>query len=117
MLPLGRKDLDGKWVYKIKLGPDGKIERYKARWVIRGFQQREGIAYAKTFASVVKPMSYKAIFAMSYANNWEIHQMDVKTAFLYGLIEDEVYVNQPYGFNDGTDDCVITWARGWPRTS
>lgn len=78
-LPPGRKALDGKWVYKIKRGLDGKIQRYKARWVVRDFQQREGIDYAETFASVVKPMSYKAIFALSCANNWEIHQMDVRT--------------------------------------
>ncbi len=80
-LPLKRKTLDGKWVYKIKRGLDGKIQSYKARRVVRGFQQRERIDYAETFASVVKPISYKAIFALSYANNWEIHQIDVKIAF------------------------------------
>ena len=101
-LPPRCKALDGKWVYKIKRGPEGEIQHYKARWVVRGFQQKEGIDYAETFASVVKLMSYKAIFALACANNWEIHQMDVKTAFLYGLIEGEVYVNQPHGFNDGT---------------
>ena len=69
---------------------------------MRGFQQREEINYAETFASVVKHMSYKAIFVLAYANNWEIHQIDVKTAFLYGLIKGEVYVNQSYRFNDGT---------------
>ena len=70
--------------------------------MVRGFQQRERIDYAETFASVVKPMSHKAIFALVCANNWEIHQIDIKTAFLYGLIEGEVYVNQPHGLNDGT---------------
>ncbi len=101
-LPPWRKALDGKWVYKVKLGHDGKIQRYKAQWVVRGFQQREGIDYTEKFASVVKPMSYKAIFALSFVNNWEIHQMNEKTAFLYCLIEGEFYVNQPPGFNDGT---------------
>ena len=89
--------IDGKWVYRVKRGPQGEILRYKARWVVRGFQQREGIDYAENFASVVKPMSYKAIFALAAAKNWEVHQMDVKTAFLYGLIEGEVYVRQPTG--------------------
>ena len=68
-LPPRRKALDGKWVYKIKYGSDNKIQRYKARLVIGGFQQREEIDYAETFVSVVKPMSYKAFFALLYANN------------------------------------------------
>ncbi len=67
---------------------------------MRGFQRKEGIDYAETFASVVKPMSYKVIFALAAAKNWEIHQMDVKTAFLYELIEGEVYVRQPTGFDN-----------------
>ncbi len=70
--------------------------------MVGDFQQREKIDYAQIFASVVKLISYKAIFALSFAKNWEIHQMDVKTIFLYGIIEGEVYVNQPHGFNDGT---------------
>ena len=97
-----RKALDKKWVYKMKRSPYGKFQRYKAWWVVRGFQQRERIDYAKTFASMVKFMSYKAIFALSFANNWKIPQMDVKTALLYSLIEDEDYVNQRHGFKDGT---------------
>lgn len=99
-LPVGRTAIDGKWVYKVKRGPQGEVLRYKARWVVRGFQQREGIDYAETLASVVKPMSYKAIFALAAAKNWEVHQMDFKTAFLYGLIEGEVYVRQPTGFDN-----------------
>lgn len=61
----------------------GEITRYKARWVVRGFQQPEGIEYHETFASVVKPTSYRAIFAIAVARDWEVHQKDVKTAFLY----------------------------------
>ena len=110
-LPVGRTAIDGKWVYKVKRGPQGEVLRYKARWVVRGFQQREGIDYAETFASVVKPMSYKAIFALAAAKNWEVHQMDVKTAFLYGLIEGEVYVRQPTGFdNQSGDVCKLRQA-------
>ena len=100
--PLGRKVLNEKCVYKIKHGPDGNIQRYKARWVVKGFQQEGRIDYSEIFASVVKPMSYKAIFAFAFTNNWEIYQMDVKTAFLYCPIDGEVYVNQPHRFNDIT---------------
>lgn len=56
----------------------------------------------KTFASVVKPMSYKAIFAIAAARDWEVHQMDVKTAFLYGGVEEDIYINQPTGYGDTT---------------
>ena len=98
--PLGSHVLSGKWVYKLKRGPHGEIIRYKARWVVRGFEQQEGIDYHETFASVVKPMSYKAIFAIAAANDLEIEQMDVKTAFLYGDIDEEIYVQQPIGLED-----------------
>jgi hypothetical protein len=93
--PPGRRILRGKWVYKIKRGSNGEILRYKARWVVRGFEQEQGLDYNETFASVVKPMSYKALFALAAAHDLELEQMDVKTAFLYGDIEEEIYVEQP----------------------
>ena len=98
--PAGRKPLDGKWVYTLKRGPMGEITRYKARWVVRGFQQREGLDFNETFASVVKPMSYKAIFAIAAALDWDLEQMDVKTAFLYGNVEEEIWVEQPIGYHN-----------------
>lgn len=70
--------------------------------MIRGDQQTEGIDYTETFATVVKPMSYKLIFAIAAALDWEIDQMDVKTAFLYGKLEEDVYMEQPTGFGDGS---------------
>ncbi|KAJ8107603.1 hypothetical protein ONZ43_g6683 [Nemania bipapillata] len=94
--------LRGKWVYKLKRGPNNEITRFKARWVVRGFEQIEGIDYFETFASVVKPMSYKILFAMAAAWDLEIEQMDVKTAFLYGEIEEDIYVEQPHEFEDGS---------------
>jgi len=99
--PEGRRVLRGKWVYKLKRGPQGEIIRYKARWVVRGFEQEEGIDYKETFASVVKPMSYKALFAIAAALDLEIGQMDVKTAFLHGDIDEEVYIEQPHEMDDG----------------
>ncbi|KAG6998837.1 Retrovirus-related Pol polyprotein from transposon TNT [Fusarium oxysporum f. sp. conglutinans] len=71
--------------------------------MVRGFEQQEGIDYNETFASVVKPMTYKAIFAIAAALDLELEQMDVKTAFLYGKIDEEIYVEQPVGFDDGTE--------------
>ena len=112
-LPPGRRALRAKWVFRIKRGPMGEILRYKARWVVRGFEQREGIDFNETFASVVKPMSYRAIFAIAAANDWEIHAMDVKTALLYGDVDEEIYVEQPEGFEDGTDRVQIEKSTLW----
>ncbi|CDM26217.1 Probable transposable element [Penicillium roqueforti FM164] len=100
--PKDRRLLSGKWVFKLKRGPHGEIIRHKSRWVVRGFTQEEGIDYEETFASVVKPMSYKALFAIGAALDLEIEQMDVKTAFLYGNIDHEIYVEQPHHMTDGT---------------
>jgi hypothetical protein len=97
-LPDGINALSGRWVYKLKRGIDGSITRYKARWVVRGFKQEEGVNYHETFASVVKPMSYKALFAIAAAKDWEIEQMDVITTFLYGQVEEDIYIKQPTGF-------------------
>jgi hypothetical protein len=91
--PSNRQSLTGKWVFKIKRGAYGEILRCKARWVVRGFEQREGLDFHETFASVFKPMSYKAIFALAAAYDWEIEQMDVKTAFLYG----DIWIDLPTG--------------------
>jgi hypothetical protein len=107
----GKKVLRGKWVFKIKRGPNGLIQKYKARWVVRGFEQEQGSDYTDTFASVVKPMSYKAIFAIAAARDYAIHQMDVKTAFLYSDVQEEIYVEQPTGYEEssaeGDDPAVI----------
>ena len=70
--PPNRRVLRGKWVYKLKRGLNGEILRYKARWVVRGFEQQEGVDYNETFASVVKPMSYKMIFAIAAALDFKI---------------------------------------------
>ena len=101
--PRGRKVLRGKWVFRLKRGPYNEVLRYKTRWVVRGFEQKEGLDYNETFATVVKPMSYKALFAFAAAQDWEIEQMDVKTAFLYGDLDEEIYIEQPEGSEDGTD--------------
>ena len=110
VLKVGKHVLRGKWVFKLKRGPDGRIQKYKARWVVRGFEQHEGCDYNETFAAVVKPMSYKALFAIAAALDYEIEQMDVKTAFLYGNVEEEIYVEQPTGYEEGCgseDVCVL----------
>lgn len=89
--------LTGKWVFTVKRNAQGEIDRFKARYVLRGFEQTEGINYHETFAAVVKPMSYRILFVIAVHHNWFIHQMDVVTAFLYGDIDCEVYMELPEG--------------------
>ena len=99
-IPPNHVSSSGKWVFKLKRGPEGEINRFKARWVVKRFQQQEGIDYHQTFASAVKPISYKSNVVIAKARDWEIEQMDIQTAFLYGDIEEEIYVQQPTGFID-----------------
>lgn len=94
----GTKVIQGRWVYQTKTDLHGNITRYKSRWVVKGFQQEEGTSYTDTFACVVKPMSYKILFSIAASLDLHIEQMDVKTAFLNSPISENVYVEQPYGF-------------------
>jgi hypothetical protein len=87
-----------KWLYKLKHAMDGSIEKYKACFVAWGFSQVEGVDYDETFASVARYTSIRAVISIAAEMGWKIHQMDVKTAFLNGLIEEEVYIEQPLGF-------------------
>ena len=81
-----------KWIYKIKHAADGSIEKYKARFVARGFSQKEGIDYEKTFAPIARYTSTRAIMVLAAKLGWKLHQMDMKTTFLNGVVEEEVYV-------------------------
>ena len=101
-LPAGREALSGKWVFKKKLGPDGQVSRYKARFVVRGFEQKYGLDYNLTFAPVVKSTTYRVLFSLVAKHDLELEQMDIKTAFLYGTLDETVYVQQPPGFTDGS---------------
>ena len=90
--------MNSKWIYNIKHAADGSIEKYKARFVARGFSQKEGKDYEETFAPVARYTSIRTILALATVMKWKIHQMDVKTTFLNGVVEEEVYVEQPLGF-------------------
>jgi hypothetical protein len=96
--PKEKSVVSSKWIYKTKHSADGSIEKYKARFVARGFSQKEGIDYEETFSPVVRYTSIRAILAIVAVMKWKVHQMDVKTTFLNGVVEEEVYVEQPQGF-------------------
>jgi hypothetical protein len=87
-----------RWIYKIKLATDGSVDKFKARFVAKGFPQKEGIDFSETFAPVVRYSSIRAVVSIVAELGWQIHQMDVKTTFLNGLIEEEIYIEQPEGF-------------------
>ena len=98
IIPKGAKTVGCKWVYKTKLDSQGNVERYKARLVAKGFTQREGIDYNETFSPVSCKDSFRIIMALVAHYDLELHQMDVKTAFLNGDLEENVYMAQPKGF-------------------
>jgi len=94
----GAKIVGCKWVYKTKCDSKGNIKRFKARLVVKGFTQREGIDYNETFSLVSCKDSFRIIMALVAHYDLELHQMDVKTAFLNGDLYENVYMSQPKGF-------------------
>jgi hypothetical protein len=94
----GKSVVTSKWLFKIKHAADGSIEKYKARFVAHGFSQKEGIDYDETFAPVARYTSIRTIISLASVLGWKLHQMDVKTTFLNGQVEEEVYIEQSEGF-------------------
>lgn len=99
-LPSDHKAIGLKWVFKLKKNPDGKILKHKARLVAKGYVQRYGVDYNEVYAPVARLETIRMLLAYAAQRNWEIHHMDVKTAFLNGELEEEVYVAQPEGYRD-----------------
>ncbi|CAD5191704.1 unnamed protein product, partial [Musa acuminata subsp. malaccensis] len=97
-LPNDCKRVSCKWVFKTKRDSTGNIERYKARLVAKGFSQKEGIDYNETFSPVSKKDSLRIVMALVAHYDLELHQMDVKTTFLNGDLDEEIYMEQPEGF-------------------
>ncbi|CAL2256677.1 unnamed protein product [Prunus armeniaca] len=97
-LPEGVKPIGCKWVFKTKKDSMGNIERFKARLVAKGFTQKEGIDYSETFSPVSTKDAFRIIMALTAQYDLFLHQMDVKTAFLNGRLDEEIYMVQPEGF-------------------
>lgn len=96
----GMNLIDCKWVYKIKRKADGTIDRYKARLVAKGFKQRYGIDYEDTFSPVVKATSIRLVLSIAISRGWNLRQLDIKNAFLHGVLEEDVFMRQPPGYED-----------------
>lgn len=93
--PSNRKLVGSKWIFKIKFNSDGSLDRYKARLVAQGFSQVEGIDFHETYAPVVRHTTIRIILAMANRCDWLVWQLDVCTAFLYGELEEDVYMHPP----------------------
>ena len=96
--PTNRKVIGVRWVFKTKLNPDGSICKHKAKLVVKGYAQQYGVDYQETFSPVARYDTIKLLLAFATHNSWQIHQLDVKSAFLNGLLTEEIFVEQPDGF-------------------
>jgi hypothetical protein len=99
--PPGKKVIPVKWVLKVKPNKDGSIERFKARLVAKGFRQQEYIDYNEVFAPVGKYSTFRTLMALAAREDLDLQQLDIKTAFLQGYLEEDIYVEQPPGFEQG----------------
>ena len=97
-LPEGKEAIGLKWVYKTKFNEDGSVQKHKARLVAKGYSQKPGVDFAETFAPVARMETIRAVLAIAAQKELEVFQLDVKSAFLNGVLEEEVYVEQPQGF-------------------
>eukprot|EP01018_Ginkgo_biloba_P000839 Gb_33741 [translate_table: standard] len=97
-LPLDKDVIGTKWIYKTKYKSNRSIEKNKERLVAKGYAQQEGVDYTKTFAPVAKMDTIRTVLVLVAQHGWIIYQMDVKSAFLNGYFDEEIYVEKPQGF-------------------
>ena len=97
--PCNHKIVSSRWVFHIKHGPDSSIQKYKACIMAQGFMQAKGIDFDKTFALVAKLVSLCVILAIAVEKDLELHQMDVKSVYLNGMLKEEIFMSPPPGFN------------------
>lgn len=96
--PDHKKTIGVKWVFKTKLNPNGTVNKYKARLVVKGYAQVSGVDYSETFAPVARMDTIRLLLAVAAQKRWTIYQLDVKSAFLNGDLSEDIYVDQPEGF-------------------
>ena len=97
-LPTEKKAIGCRWVFAVKVNPDGSVARLKARLVAKGYAQTYGVDYSDTFSHVAKMTSVRLFISLVATHNWDLHQLDIKNVFLHGNLQEEVYMEQPLGF-------------------
>lgn len=97
-LPKDGKKIGVKWVYKTKLNENGEVDKFKARLVAKGYTQQHGVDYTEVFAPVARMETIRLVVALAAQKGWGIYQLDVKSAFLHGELNEEVFVEQPCGY-------------------
>ncbi|GAU36545.1 hypothetical protein TSUD_277510 [Trifolium subterraneum] len=105
-LPHGANVIGVKWIYKTKYNEKGEIEKHKARLVVKRYSQKHGVDYNDVFAPVARWETIRAILALAPNKNWKVYQLDVKSAFLHGELNEDIYVEQPLGYQKGNGDKV-----------
>ena len=96
--PQHRKVIGVKWVYRTKLNVDGSVNKYKAKLVVKGYNQVFGVDFSKTFAPVAHLDTIRMLLALTAQKGWKTYQLDVKSTFLSCYLQEEIYVKQPRGF-------------------
>ncbi|BBN70319.1 multidrug resistance-associated protein 9 [Prunus dulcis] len=105
--PFDKPIIGVKWVYKTKLNLDGSVQKNKARLVAKGYSQKPGIDYNETFAPVARLDTIRTLIALAAQKEWNMYQLDVKSAFLNGVLKEEVYVEQPQGFVQKNEEIKV----------
>lgn len=105
-LPQHRKAIGCKWIFRVKENPDGTVNKFKARLVAKGFLQTAGFDFTETFSPVIKPITIRIILTLAVTFKWSVQQIDVNNAFLNGILQEEVYMTQPAGF-EASDKSLV----------
>ncbi|GAU50271.1 hypothetical protein TSUD_131240 [Trifolium subterraneum] len=105
-LPNEAKSIRVKWVYKTKYNENGQVDKYKARLVVKGYSQKYGIDYNEVFAPVARWETIRTVLALAASKGWCVYQLDVKSSFLHGDLEEDIYVEQPLGYQQGNKSKV-----------
>jgi hypothetical protein len=107
-LPAGKRPIGVKWVYKLKRNSDGEVVKHKARLVAKGYVQKQGIDFEEAFAPIARLDTVRLLLGFAANKGWKVHHLDIKSAFLHGELEEEVYVSQPEGYTvKGKEQLVL----------